>query len=260
MGDHQIHALAAIGPEAHATEAPALPAAQLQLAHLAAQRRCRAVDLGVATQSHDVAPAGSAAEPGDQLITGKGAIGQERDQLESGQEPIRLLQQSDRNRRADAGTGMLQGLPEQRNGPVVDHHGENHDAEAVPEHRGVKGKMQAVVWLLPVLERPEHQGAIQRLNVDATVGQPALTAALPAGSEAMGQRQTRLPAVETDGFAQQQPDHHPGQQDQVTPVGNGAVLTEKACELTVEPGSGIHERLDWCDNPNLSWLPAHPMS
>jgi len=44
MGDHQIHALAAIGPEAHTAEASALPAAQLQFAHLAAQRRCGAVD------------------------------------------------------------------------------------------------------------------------------------------------------------------------------------------------------------------------
>jgi hypothetical protein len=45
----------------------------------------------------------------------------------------------------------------------------------------------------------------------------------------------------------------------MTPVGNGAVLTQEAGELTVEPGSGIHERLDWCRNPKLSRLPAHPI-
>jgi hypothetical protein len=43
-------------------------------------------------------------------------------------------------------------------------------------------------------------------------------------------------------------------------IADEAVLTQEAGELTVEPGSGIHERLDWCDNPNLSWLPAHPIN
>jgi hypothetical protein len=43
-------------------------------------------------------------------------------------------------------------------------------------------------------------------------------------------------------------------------VADGAVLTQEAGELTVEPGSGIHERLDWCRNPNLSRLPAHLIS
>lgn len=41
---------------------------------------------------------------------------------------------------------------------------------------------------------------------------------------------------------------------------DGAVLTQEAGELTVDPGSGIHERLDWCDNSNLSWLPAKSVS
>lgn len=97
MGDHQMHRLAAIGPEPHATKAPALPAAQLQPAYLTTERCCGAVDLGVTTQSHDVAPAWFASEPGDQLITGKDAIRQERDRLESGQEPTGHLQQSDRD-------------------------------------------------------------------------------------------------------------------------------------------------------------------
>ena len=113
--------------------------------------------------------------------------------------------------------------------------------------------------VLPVLDRPENQQAVQRLSVDPAVGQPAPTAALPARGQAMGERQTRLPAVETDGFAQQQPGHHPAQQHQKTLVADGAVLKQEACELTVEPGLGIHEGLDWCRNPNLSWLPAHPI-
>jgi hypothetical protein len=45
----------------------------------------------------------------------------------------------------------------------------------------------------------------------------------------------------------------------MTLVANRAVLTEKGDQLTVEPGVGIHERLDWCDDPNLSWLPVHPI-
>ena len=38
-------------------------------------------------------------------------------------------------------------------------------------------------------------------------------------------------------------------------VANKTVLTQEAGELTVEPGWGIHEGLDWCWNPNLSRLP-----
>ncbi len=55
--------------------------------------------------------------------------------------------------------------------------------------------------------------------------------------------------VKANGLTQQQPGHHPAQENQVTLVANRAVLTEKACELTVEPGSGIIVRLDWCDHP-----------
>ena len=45
----------------------------------------------------------------------------------------------------------------------------------------------------------------------------------------------------------------------MTLIADGAVLTQEAGELTVEPDSGIHERLV-CDNPNLSRLPAHLIS
>ncbi len=48
--------------------------------------------------------------------------------------------------------------------------------------------------------------------------------------------------------------------DKVTFVADRAVLTEEACELSMEPGAGIHEGLVWCENPKLSWLPAHPMT
>jgi hypothetical protein len=45
----------------------------------------------------------------------------------------------------------------------------------------------------------------------------------------------------------------------MTLVANRAVLTKESDQLTVEPGVGIHEGLAWCDDPNLSRLPAHPM-
>ncbi len=70
----------------------------------------------------------------------------------------------------------------------------------------------------------------------------------------------RSARVKTDGLAEQQPSHHPAQKDKVTFVADRAVLTEEACELSMEPGAGIHEGLVWCENPKLSWLPAHPMT
>ena len=120
--------------------------------------------------------------------------------------------------------------------------------------------MQCVAWVLSVLDRPEHKRAIQRFHIDAAVGQPAPAAPLPARGKAMGQRQTGLPAIEADGFAQQQPGDHPGKEHQMALVADRAVLTQEAGELTVEPGWGIHEVLVWCRNPNLSRLPAHPFS
>ncbi|MEY3928335.1 MAG: hypothetical protein RLZZ516_45 [Cyanobacteriota bacterium] len=43
-------------------------------------------------------------------------------------------------------------------------------------------------------------------------------------------------------------------------VRNGTVLTEESDQLNMEPGMGNHEGLDWCENPKLSRLPAHPMT
>ncbi len=66
--------------------------------------------------------------------------------------------------------------------------------------------------------------------------------------------------VKTDGLAEQQPGDHPAQQRLVAFIADGAVLTQEAGELSMEPVVGIHEGLDWCENPKLSRLPAHPMS
>ena len=120
--------------------------------------------------------------------------------------------------------------------------------------------MQGVAWVLPVLNRPEHERAIQRFHINAAVGQPAPAAPLPAGSQAMGQRQTRLPAIETDRLAQQQPDHHPAEEHQMAPIADGAVLTQEANQLSMQLGTGCHGDLVWSDSPTLSWLPAHPFS
>ena len=55
----------------------------------------------------------------------------------------------------------------------------------------------------------------------------------------------------------QQPGNHPAQQQQVPLVAEGAVLTQEADQLTMEPGLGIHGGLDWFRSPKLPWLPAH---
>jgi len=107
---------------------------------------------------------------------------------------------------------------------------------------------------------PDDQWAVDGFHIDPPVGEPALTAPLPAGSQAMGERQTRLPAVETDGLAQQQPSHHPGEENQMTLVTDRTVLTQKADQLSMQLGKGCHGDLVWSDSPTLSWLPAHPIS
>lgn len=120
--------------------------------------------------------------------------------------------------------------------------------------------MQGLAWLFPLLQRPEDQRAVQRFNINPTVAEPALTTALPAGRQAVPQGQHGLPAVETDGLAEQQPGHHLCQKHQMTLIGKGAVLTEEADQLTMEPGMGCHRDLVWFRSPTLSWLPAHPMT
>ena len=66
--------------------------------------------------------------------------------------------------------------------------------------------------------------------------------------------------VQANGLAEQQPGDHPAQEHQMTLIGDRAVLTEESDQLSMEPGVGIHEGLVWCENPKLSWLPAHPIS
>ena len=100
--------------------------------------------------------------------------------------------------------------------------------------------MQGVAWLLPGLNRPQKQRAVKRLRVDPPIAEPTPTAALPAGGQAMVQRQDPLPVAKTDGLAEQQPADHPAQQHQMTLVTGRAVLTEKAGQLSMEPGVGIH--------------------
>jgi hypothetical protein len=78
--------------------------------------------------------------------------------------------------------------------------------------------------------------------------------------QATAQWDGSLPLVQTDRLAQQQPGDHPGQQHQMTLVDERAVLTVKEDQLSMETGVGIHEGLVWCENPNLSGLPAHPMT
>ncbi len=76
----------------------------------------------------------------------------------------------------------------------------------------------------------------------------------------MPQRQTGPPAIETDRFAQQQSGHHPGEEHQMTLVADGAVLTQKANQLSMQLGKGCHGDLVWFRSPTLPWLPAHPIS
>jgi len=213
---------------------------------------------GIGAQPNHVAPARAPLKPAEQLGTGKGTIGQHSDRVEPREQTISPLQQHDHHLSADAGTGMLQRLPEQWNGPAVADHGDHHDAEAVPEHRGVERQMQGVALILPLLQCPEHQRTVERLGVDAAVGEPTPAAPLPAGRQATVQRNGSLPLAKTDGLAEQQTGDHSAQGDQMALVANRAVLTEEACELSMEPGMGIHEGLDWCENPQTLMAPCPP--
>ncbi len=75
----------------------------------------------------------------------------------------------------------------------------------------------------PVLQGPVDQRSKQRLNINSHVAQPALTAPLPAGGQAMAHGKDGLPAVETDRVAEQQSHDPPGQQQQATLIPKRAV-------------------------------------
>jgi hypothetical protein len=76
----------------------------------------------------------------------------------------------------------------------------------------------------------------------------------------MAQRQHGLPAIETDCLAEQQSGDHPGEQHQMALIQKRAVLTQEADQLSMETGVGKHWMLVWCENPNVSWFPAHPIT
>ena len=66
--------------------------------------------------------------------------------------------------------------------------------------------------------------------------------------------------IETDRLAQQKAGHHPAQEHEMPLVAGRAVLTEEGDQFSMQLGTGCHEGLDWCDDPNLSRLPAHLIS
>lgn len=74
-------------------------------------------------------------------------------------------------------------LPEKGNGSAMADEQEHHHAAAVPEDGWCHGQMQGLAWLLRVLDRPENQWSVEALWIDTSIGEPALTMALPAGGQ-----------------------------------------------------------------------------
>jgi len=104
-------------------------------------------------------------------------------------------------------------------------------------------------------DRPRHRDhGSDHLHLSQRVPEAWL-----AGGQAMAQGQPALPAIETDGLAQQQPGHHPAQLRQVALGTGGAVLTHEAGQLNMQLGKECQRNLDWCLSPTLPWRPAHPM-
>lgn len=205
MGDHQHHAFAAIGPEPLSTEA------------------------------HDVASTGPDTEPARQCITGAGTIPQECDRPESGQKLVCFLQQDDRDRCDDAGTGILQDLPEQQNGPAMRHHGEHHHAEAVPDQVVSSARCWFGMGLASAQSPRESAG---RRGLPPTCGCWRARADSATACSRAGNRPEAswFSSGRTRGFAKQQPGHHPGEEHQMAPVANRAVLTKEV----VLAGLGNH--------------------
>ena len=84
---------------------------------------------------------------------------------------------------------------------------------------------------------------------------------LPPGSrQAMGTHwlvlELPLPVAEAGGLAEQQPGHHPAQQQrQVTLVAGGAVLTEETGQISMEPGGEVQEGSVWSETPGSRGSP-----
>jgi len=105
--------------------------------------------------------------------------------------------------------------------------------------------------LLKQLNRPEHKRAIQRPQINAVVRETAAATPQLVRGKTMGHRQSGFLLIETYGFAQQQPGHHPGEERQMALAADMPVLMQEVGVFTLEPDSGIHERLDLGDYPNL---------
>ena len=54
--------------------------------------------------------------------------------------------------------------------------------------------------------------------------------------------------------------HHQGVLYQVEFVAYRAVFTQEDGEISMDPCLGIHEGVVGSENPNLTWLPTHPMA
>jgi len=87
--------------------------------------------------------------------------------------------------------------------------------------------MQGVAWLLPMLDRTEHQWAVEGLAIDPPIAEPTTAASLPAGRQAASQRNGSLLLVKTDGLAEQQTGDHPAQEHQMAFVADRAMLTQE---------------------------------
>ena len=74
----------------------------------------------------------------------------------------------------------------------------------------------------------------------------------------MAYGQNRLPAVKTDGLAEQQPRDHRGEQHQVTLVRKRAALTQAAEAFRMKAGTGHRWVLAWIENRQHLMAPYRP--
>jgi len=212
------------------------------------------VDLSITAQAHHIAPAGSLAKPGDQLITRKRAIRQQRDRPK----PVRSRSAfSSRAIETDA-LKLAWDAPWSARAAGSPWH--SPQPNPPPRRNGSRAwwcrETEARAGLsFASFAAPRKSTCIQRLNVNAAVGQPALTAALPACRQETRHRQ---PAIKADGFIQEEPGQHPGQKIQM--IASRAVLTQESHQLSMDAGRGCQEDLNWFRSPTLTWLPAHPIS
>jgi hypothetical protein len=99
--------------------------------------------------------------------------------------------------------------------------GHDHDPNCVPT-----GQQPSEEPLGPVNQNDATHHLIDTGHAALSAHDMTTAQGLPGG-----------PAIETDGLAQQQHDHHSSQEDEVTVVADRTILTQ-AAELIVEPGVG----------------------